>query len=352
MIYLFFVAYLLFKKENKKHLWILLITAVHILSVVLYYIINRSSPAMERGDLITSGIISHSANLIKMMTDILFPINIKIFMLGLERGINLLIQKKALIQSLAVMIYSVLFGVFAGRLHSRERRFVCKKILPGVLLTLSGVFVFYILKDSRITVRSVYFIFVGFGVIIEEILMLLPYCVRRIIIPITVSVLSAVFAVSGMGTVDKFQNVSQTDKNIVNQILALDKDKFVTNVDRNLYLFGAVSYYKDIETIEYFESIRGACSGYADITGCMWHVSGVSHTNNLTPVKDGETINLSTYISTPEICTFFALDRSENVIKVTLEEMDGVFYIIDENEHLYGTLKNDGGEQYLLEINN
>ena len=104
-----------------------------------------------------------------------------------------------------------------------------------------------------------------------------------------------------------------------------------------------------MKTVEWFESVRGACSNYADITGCMRHMSGVEFTNNLTPIKDGEIIKLAPYIDTPEICRFFALENDDEVINIVLENCGDYIKAVKENGELYGTFASIDGEQYLFE---
>lgn len=345
-VYLFLALYLILKRKNKKLLPILIITAAHIISVAVYYLCNKNSWAMERGAFITTGIASHGAEITKVMANILGYMNVKLFSLGFERGMYLIIHKKAVIQGLAIALHSVLLGIFSGRLPEREREFAYKKILLGLFLGFAGIVVFYVLEDTRITLRSVYFIFIGFGAAIEELLSAIPYRARRIVVTAAVTVLSAACVVSGIGTADKYRQVSAEDVNIVGQIAESDKNDAIYG-ERKIYLFGAVDYYEDIETLRFFENIRGACSGYSEMTGCMWHFAGTSHKTNITPVKNGGKIALkSTETSAGQ--AFFALDGGGNVVKVNITQSDAGLEIRDENDNLYGTLIT-GGDEYVYE---
>ena len=133
---------------------------------------------------------------------------------------------------------------------------------------------------------------------------------------------------------------------IVNEILALDTENFAVNPDRNTYLLGAEPYYDDVHSVGWLESIRGACGGYADLTGCLRHVTGVTNTNNLTPVRDDEAISMEYYINSPEICRFFALDETAHVINVSVNETDGGYEVTEEGGERYGTIIADESGTY------
>ena len=350
VVYAFLSAYLVLKKKNKKYYCILGITFLHILAIGIYYLCNGSSAEMEtRGHLLTSGIITHTAKITAKSGEVLTTINLKIFLIGLKQGFSIVVNKKPIIQLFATVIYSVSFGAVSKYMVSENGNFSLKKVCIGIIMIVVGLFVFYILEDTRVTVRSVYFAVIGIGILIEEILMLLSYKIRCVTVAVSVTALSLLFTVSGWGIVDEYQNTSKTDMKIVKQILDLDYNKDVTNVDRNTYLLGAESYYKNVKTVEWFESVRGACSNYADITGCMRHMSGVEFTNNLTPIKDGEIIKLAPYIDTPEICRFFALENDDEVINIVLENYGDYIKAVKENGELYGTFASIDGEQYLFE---
>ncbi len=349
-LYLFLSCWLVWKKHNKKYAWILIFTMIHIVYIAIYYMCNSTSLEMEaRGHLLTSGFLPHTLKITGMAVNTLTAINFKVFISGLTRGIFLIIDKRLVIQAFAIIVYSVIFGALSGYFVRKNQKYERRRLIFGLAVGFVGLLVFYLLEDTRFTIRSAYFAVIGIAIVLEEIILLIPFRTRRVFNAVLVSVLSFSLTVSGLGIIDKYQNTSKTDRNIVGQILKLDKKKFVTNVDRNTYLLGAVAYYKEIESVEWFESIRGVCSGYADITGCMRHLSGICNTNNLTPVRDGETINLSVYAETSEICIFFALDDDMNVISVSLNESGNDLEITDTHHQPYGVLRNVEGTEYLFE---
>ena len=225
--------------------------------------------------MLTSGIITHTAKITAKSGEVLTTINLKMFLIGLKQGFSIVVNKKPIIQLFATVIYSVSFGAVSKYMVSENGNFSLKKVCNrNNYDSCRTVCVLYFGRHKSDGAFRIFCRY-GIGILIEEILMLLSYKIRCVTVAVSVTALSLLFTVSGWGIVDEYQNTSKTDMKIVKQILDLDYNKDVTNVDRNTYLLGAESYYKNVKTVEWFESVRGACSNYADITGCMRHMSGV-----------------------------------------------------------------------------
>lgn len=179
---------------------------------------------------------------------------------------------------------------------------------------------------------------------------IMPFRQRRAVTAVISAVCTFVFAVSGIGQADMYRKISQTDTDIVSQMLELDEEKYITNINKNTYLLGAVHYYKNADSVEWYESIRGAAGGYADITGVMRHITGVSNTNNIMPVKDGDILNLGLYNASPQTCIFFALDEKLKVHNIYLREYESGYEVFYTDGEVYGYLNRTEENKYRLEI--
>lgn len=347
-IYLLLSCYLIISNK-KKHFGIFAITAIHIIYIALYYICNGFSTEIgARGHLLTSEFLTHTADVTDMMARVFVLYNWRAFILGLEGGTALIIEKKLFIQAAAVLVFSVLLGFMSCHFEKENRKYRLKRFVVCLILFIGGIALFYLLDNLYIAIRFVYFSFIGIGLAVEELMLLVPYGARKIMNIVIVSVLSCVFTVSGMGIVMQYQQTSETDVRIVKQILELDTENFATNPDRNTYLLGAEPYYKNIESVRWLESIRGACSSYADLTGCLRHVSGMNDTNNLTPAANGSRIKMSYYIDNPDICRFFALDDDLNVINVYIYQNGNYFEVRDDEMRLYGVIEPTENGEYIF----
>lgn len=347
VIYFLLSCYLVLRKRNKKYLRLLIPLAAHLIYIALYYILNGSGGEMAvRGHLLANNFFEHAAEVTDMIARVLTVYNIRAFSLGLKDGISLIISEGLYLQTAAVAALSFLLGFMLRRNETENRRFSPRRLMLCLILSLGGVSLFYIIGGLFIAIRFVYFSFIGIGLAAEELMLIMPKNGRRIINFFLVPALSCCFAVSGMGTVSQYQKTSAEDERIVSQILSADTENFVTNPDRNTYLLGAAPYYKSVKSVEWLESIRGACSGYADLTGCMRHKAGKVNTNNLTPVPDYGAIKMSYYINSPEICRFFALDDNLNVITVHLRQENDRFKVLEESGRVYGEIIRDENGTY------
>ncbi len=350
-VYAFMSAYIIFKQTDKKKRKILLITLIHLAAIAVYYILNKSSLEIEaRGHILTSGIIKHTIDITRMEGEILTKLNMKSLVSGLKNGLNIISENKLILQISAVIVFSVLFAVLCVKTSENKRRFSIKKVICGFALSAAGLAVFYLLADTRFTIRASYFSMIGISIIIEEMFMIIPFRQRRAVTAVVSAVCAFVFAASGIGQAQMYRKTSLTDTDIVNQMLELDTEGYITNVNKNTYLLGAVSYYNNVDSVEWFESIRAAAGGYADITGVMRHITGVSDTNNIMPVKDGDIINLGIYNASPQKCIFFALDGELKVHNAYLREYENGFEISYADGEAYGYLNRAEENNYILEI--
>lgn len=338
VIYVMLFAYLLYRKRDRKYTYLIFIIAEHLIYIALYYILNGGSGELAvRGHLFSSNFFIHAGEVTDMTARVLFLYNFRAFTRGLKCGAELILSRGLYVQAAALLVLSVFLGVLV-RHEGKDRRFSVKRLLISLALTVGGVAVFYVIGDLYIAIRFVYFSFIGIGLAACELALLTPQKLQPVLRCAVTAALTFVFAVSGMGITNQYIKTSEEDVRIVNEILASDTENFAVNPDRNTYLLGAKPYYDDIHSVGWLESIRGACSGYADLTGCMRHVTGVTNTNNLTPVPDCGVIKMDYYIENPAICRFFALDENARVINVSVNKTDDGYEVTEEGGKRYGTI--------------
>lgn len=350
-VYAFISAYIILRQRDKKKRKLLLITLIHLIVIAIYYMLNKSSSEIEaRGHILTSGIIKHTIDITRTEGEILTKLNMKSLISGLKNGLNIISENKLILHMTAIVALSVLFALLCAAMQEDKRKFSFKKIIGGFVLSAAGLTVFYLLADTKFTIRASYFSIMGISIMIEEIFMLMPFRQRRAVTAVISAVCAFVFAVSGIGQADMYRKISQTDTDIVSQMLELDEEKYITNINKNTYLLGAVHYYKNADSVEWYESIRGAAGGYADITGVMRHITGVSNTNNIMPVKDGDILNLGLYNASPQTCIFFALDEKLKVHNIYLREYESGYEVFYTDGEVYGYLNRTEENKYRLEI--
>ena len=351
VIYVMLFACLLYRKRDKKYAYLIFIIAVQLTYIALYYILNGGSGELAvRGHLFSSNFFSQARAVTDMVGRVLVLYDYRAFARGLKCGAELIVSRGLYVQTAALLVLSVFLGILV-RHEGKDRRFSAKRLLISLALTVGGVSVFYVIGFLYTAIRFVYFSFIGIGLAVCELALLTPQKIQPVLHCIVTAALTFVFAVSGMGITSQYIKTSEEDVRIVNEILALDTENFAVNPDRNTYLLGAKPYYDDVKSVGWLESIRGACSGYADLTGCMRHMTGVTNTNNLTPVRDGEAISMTYYINSPEICRFFALDENTHVINVSVNKTDGGYEVTEDSGDRYGKIIADENGTYRFYLN-
>ena len=181
-----------------------------------------------------------------------------------------------------------------------------------------------------------------------ELLSLFPRCVRNWICVLGFSAAAFVFTVSGMGIVDQFNTVSEHDIEIADNIIKSDTRKDLTNMDKCSYLLDTFDYYKDVNSVGCWETVRAACSGYADITGCIQHRLNNVEINNLVTLRDGDSADLATNLWAKSCC-FFALMPDLSVIRLNIKPDGDNFNLFKENGDLYGKIVYDKDTYYRFE---
>ena len=124
----------------------------------------------------------------------------------------------------------------------------------------------------------------GIGIVIDELIVLLPLSFSRILCAVLLTVSAFSFTVTGIGEVSDYQKTSDIDVALTSQLINLDTKENITNTDKNVYVFSGQHYYDETKCVSWLDHIRGVSGNYADFTGCMRHITGAANTNNVIDV--------------------------------------------------------------------
>ncbi|MCC8161455.1 MAG: glucosyltransferase domain-containing protein [Oscillospiraceae bacterium] len=334
--------------KNKKDLMPLIITAAHIAVIGLYYVLNSGSGEIEsRGGFLESGIIEHTSVVTGYIYDIFVKYSKALTGNGWRKGLLIVMGGHKIIKTLLIGVFSLLFGVFSA-ICIKKRKFSIKIFVFGIIMFLGGLCLNYVLGSDRITLRLVYFSYFGAGIMLDELLMLLPNKASKTLCAVIMTCLAFVFTVSGIGEVSDYRQTSDFDVYITQQIVDMDEEH-VTDVDKNTYVFGGQHYYEETWCISYLDHIRGVSGNYADITGCMRHLTNVAFTNNIMTFTYGDTQALKPFIDTEGLCKFYNIEYDKTVVEVSLEPDGDNYNIVRPDGTVAGTLQmtDDTHYQYI-----
>lgn len=328
VIYVLLSAFtVLANKKTRRDLLPLVITCVQFGVIAVYYIVNSGTGEIQsRGGIVDTNLLEHIETVGNYIKDIFTVYTYEIIIKGWSRGRDTVFGAHALIKTAAVGILSLGFGVFSAAALKKKKCSV-RILIAGIVLFFGGIALNFVLGSERIPLRLVFFSYLGAGIVIEEIIAVLPLAPRRILTGAAVSAAAFVFTVSGAGEVSEYRLVSDFDEYIARQLVDMDTGGNLTNVDRNTYLFGGQHGYEEDDCIHYLDHIRGASGGYAELTGCVRHLTDTAYTNNIVTFTYGDIQILKPWIDMDGICTFYGLEYDKTVVRVSLVP-DGENYIV------------------------
>lgn len=339
VIYIILTLFIVWSSyRNKKDLLPLIIMAAHVGIMGLYYIANSGSGEIElRGGFLESDIMEHTSLVTEYILDIFGKYTKAILSNGFYKGLLIILGGHRILKTGFIAVISALFGIFSA-LCIRNRRFSVKILILGIVMFLGGLSLNYVLGSDRIPLRLVYFAYLGAGIIIDELIMLFPSAVSKALCAVIITCLAFVFTVAGIGEVRDYQQTSDFDVYITQQLIDLDTENNITNVDKNTYVFGGQHYYEETKCISYLDHIRGVSGNYADITGCMRHLTNVPFTNNLMTFTYEDTQALKPFIDVEGLCSFYNIEYDKTVVEVELVPDGDNYNIVRSDGSVAGTL--------------
>ncbi len=317
--------------KNKKDLLPLAIMAAHIAIIGIYYILNSGSGEIEsRGGFLETDILEHTALVTDYTKNIFTDFTNSIFKNGYDKGMIIVFGGHKFIKILLIAILSIIFGVFSA-VCIKKRKFSWKILVLGIVMFFGGLSLNYILGSDRIPLRLVFFAYLGIGIVIDELIVLLPLSFSRILCAVLLTVSAFSFTVTGIGEVSDYQKTSDIDVALTLQLINLDTKENITNTDKNVYVFSGQHYYDETKCVSWLDHIRGVSGNYADFTGCMRHITGAANTNNVMPFTYGDIHKLKPFIDIEGVCNFYNIEYDRTIVPVKLVA-DGDNYIIKRND--------------------
>lgn len=333
-------------RKEKKDLIPLLVLALQIIAIGFYYVANSGSGELEmRGSFLSTDIAEHTKTVTDYIKTIFTEFSYTVTKHGYAKGSLIVFGHHKFVKTITVALLSFCFGVLSA-LCIKKRKFSPVMLIFGVVLFLGGLSLNYVLGSDRIPLRLVFFSFLGIGLIADEMISLLPKNVGRIVCCISLTAVTFVFTVSGIGEVNEYQTTSDIDTNITSSLISLATTERITDVDKNTYLFGGQHYYADNNCINYLEHIRGVSGNYADITGCMRHLTDTCETNNILTFTYGDIHKLKPFIDVDGLCEFYNIEYDKTVVPVTLVADGDDYLLMRSDNSVAGELINLGDGKY------
>lgn len=346
VIYIILTLFIIWNNKDKKPLLPIIILAVQICIIGIYYLVNSGAGEIEsRGGIVDNNLMEHTSLVAEYIKDIFTSKSLELMQNGLSKGFSIVLGGHKFMKLAIISGLSLGFGVFSA-ICIKKRRFSLKILILGIALFFGGIILNFVLGSERIPLRLVYFSYLGAGIIIDEILMLLPCALNKILCAVLITFFAFRFTVAGIGEVSDYQQVSDFDVYITQQLIDLDTPERITDVDKNTYLFGGQHSYEETRCIHYFDHIRGASGNYADITGCMRHLANVPFTNNIVTFTYGDTAVMKPYIDQEGVCRFYNVEYDKTVVPVSLVSDGENYNVVREDGSLVGTLVKADDKRY------
>ena len=339
VIYVILTMFIIWNNyKDKKTLIPVIILSAQICLIGLYYILNSGAGEIEsRGGIVENNFMEHAALVAQYIKDIFLTKSVELMKNGFSKGLLVILGGHKFIKLAGLLVLSLGFGIFSA-LCIKKRRFSFKILALGIALFFGGIILYFVLGSDRIPLRLVYFSYLGIGIVIDEILMLLPYKLSRILCTPALTFFAFIFTIAGIGEVCDYQKTSDFDVYITQQLIDLDTPERITDVNKNTYLFGGQHSYEETRCIHYLDHIRGASGNYADITVCMRHLTNVPFTNSIAAFTYGDTQIMKPYIDQEGLCNFYNIEYDKTVVSVDLVSDGENYSVVREDGSLVGTL--------------
>ena len=324
--------------KDKKSLIPVIIFAAQICLIGLYYVVNSGAGEIEsRGGIVEGSFTEHTMVVWGYIRDIFVSKSTELMKNGFEKGLDVILGGHKIMKLTIISAASLGFGVFSA-ICIKKRKLSFKIFLLGIALFFGGIILIFILGSDRIPLRLVYFSYLGAGLMIDELLTLLPRALNRTVSALALTCLAFIFTIAGVGEVRDYQQTSDFDVYITQQLIDLDTPERITDVNKNTYLFGGQHSYEETRCIHYLDHIRGASGNYADITGCMRHLTNVPFTNSIATFTYGDIQIMKPYIDQEGVCSFYNIEYDKTVVRADIVPDGENYNVVREDGSIVGTL--------------
>lgn len=148
--------------------------------------------------------MEHTALVTDYTKNIFTDFTNSIFKNGYDKGMIIVFGGHKFIKILLIAIFSIISVYF--RLYVlKSCKFLGKLLVLGIVMFFGGLSLNYILGSDRIPLRLVFFAYLGIGIVIDELIVLLPLSFSRILCAVLLTVSAFSFTVTGIGEVSDYK---------------------------------------------------------------------------------------------------------------------------------------------------
>ncbi|WP_027416549.1 glucosyltransferase domain-containing protein [Aneurinibacillus terranovensis] len=206
---------------------------------------------------------------------------------SLPKGLMLLLGSKSYVYLVAIVVVSFVCGWFAWH-TSRKTAGMQKplwKIIAGILLAVLPLAPFFLITDTGLALRNVFPSMIGLALLFDGIFDWLGQtAVTRLLYGIITGTLTFAFIVPGVTDIVEYKKVSEADRYVAEQIVAVGKQEHKLNGNIPAYLFGAESYLVP-ESAPFLNHIKNVTDSEWALTGAVRAAGRNRNFQMITPVS-------------------------------------------------------------------
>ncbi len=156
---------------------------------------------------------SHTAIVLKNISQVLFFVHPKIISMGFLRGLIQIIKDHSYLWFFSLLVLSVI-SFFIAKLFHFPTDMQKKKLIIGIILSFSPLLLFFLIPQSSLNLRNFALSIVGFSIIIDALFSLIPHKYM----PFFVSLFIFCFIVCDVSETYDYEYTARTDFNIAQKI--------------------------------------------------------------------------------------------------------------------------------------
>ena len=356
----FFTAILIFyvNRDKVTAKWHFVLPFVSILIIGMYYIFfSGGGGGASRAEFAKGNILEHIGLVFREIKNVWIVKHFPLYTNGFRRGISVLISNKSYLYLLLIILASIITAIIYGyadnqhkprriltRIHSRS------KILPGILLFIIPIIPNAILDTVWICNRNAFPSIIGFALIIDGLLELIPQRTWwRRIKPLIVFSVIFIFLIVNVSEITDYKTVSEIDRKIAEGILGeIQSPRFYYGETKALVFNTKTSY---IEQNSYYrDHIHNVTSSDWALTGAVRAVAKNTDIQYITPVSNNSIIN----IDVNEWKHYILLGITKNLEIVSLGHKqinNNEYELITGDDEVFGRVTVDEEQIHFTNIN-
>lgn len=317
------------KNRSESSLRLLIVPLFWTAAIGIYYFLNSKSELIsERADTVeASGFFSHIIYAVNEYFTMLVPTHIQLIRESFADGIGAYAEHP--VSAALTILLSAAVTFFARPTKGRTGL----SISIGILLILGGATANSLIGYVRVPFRLSAPILIGFGIVLEALISLIP---GKLSYRIAVFILASSFAICSTGELRLYKYTTDSDMQYASALAELPE---VSNKMRWVFICGTDSYcYND--RIQYYEYVKSARENFSSLTENVRCILGTSDTNFIEPLPDNTVIEPKNFDS--ENLLMLRYDGHGSFKKCTVEKNDTGYVITAADGEYVGSLAREG----------